>query len=234
MIIDMISDMHGMHNELDLPGGDVLIVAGDVLTMSSRNTLSSDNKPSGYSVEELASFLDWLRSQSYKHKVFVGGNHDEILEYYYESRGAFDIKEHFDFNGIHYLLDEEVIIEGVKFYGSPWQPEFFNWSFNLPRNGEELERVWSEIPYDVEVLITHSPPHGVLDTVKSGRSEGCELLKERVEELNSLKLHVFGHIHESSGMNEFPGKVVSVNASMMPWNERKSRHYPYRYEIKNN
>jgi Icc-related predicted phosphoesterase len=85
----------------------------------------------------------------------------------------------------------------VKFYGSPWQPAFNDWAFNLPR-GKPLAEVWAKIPEGVDVLITHGPPKGFGDETKGGKGEGCEDLLERVRAARP-RLHLFGHIHESGG-----------------------------------
>jgi Icc-related predicted phosphoesterase len=111
----------------------------------------------------------------------------------------------------------------VKIYGSPWQPEFFNWAFNLPRKGEELKRRWNNIPTDTDILITHGPAYGYVDQV-IGRTEhlGCELLADRIKEIKP-KIHVCGHIH--SGRNVvFDDGTLYINASVL--NER----YEYNYK----
>jgi Icc-related predicted phosphoesterase len=108
-------------------------------------------------------------------------------------------------------------IGGLKIYGAPWQPRFYDWAFNLNR-GVELAEKWRLIPDDIDVLITHGPPHGILDEVpgKFGyENVGCEELRRRIEEISingKLKLHVFGHIHCGYGRAERFG-VKFVNAA---------------------
>ena len=113
---------------------------------------------------------------------------------------------------IDYLQDEEMSLyfdgpngdmpeENVKIYGSPWQPEFYNWAFNLPRMGEELKAKWAAIPEDTDILLTHGPAQGHLDTSGPPYNEpllGCELLAARIEEIKP-KIHVCGHIHGGYG-----------------------------------
>ncbi len=106
-----------------------------------------------------------------------------------------------------------VEIDGLKIYGSPWQPRFYDWAFNLNR-GAELEEKWRLIPPDTDVLITHGPPHGILDEVERQyyiENTGCEELRKRVEMI-CPKLHVFGHIHCGYGQIEKFGTEF-VNAS---------------------
>lgn len=184
MKILCISDIHQKHDKLSITPCDVLIIAGDVCSSGDIN--------------EFELFTDWLISQSDKFNkaLLVAGNHDfcfvrhrvlclQIL------RQALGDK-------VVYLEDSEIVIDGVKFYGSPWQPEFNSWAFNLPR-GERLKTVWSNIPRDVNVLITHGPPHGIGDRVNNVHA-GCLDLFRRVLDLPDLFLHVFGHIHSGSGI----------------------------------
>ncbi|MCL7421771.1 MAG: hypothetical protein M8364_12785 [Methylobacter sp.] len=110
-----------------------------------------------------------------------------------------------------YLEDSGIEIDGVKFWGSPWQPFFCNWAFNLPR-GPKLAAVWAKIPEDIDVLITHTPPYGILDKIDDGESVGCEDLSEALKRVKP-KIHVFGHIHESYGVLEQDGTIY-VNASL--------------------
>ena len=110
-----------------------------------------------------------------------------------------------------YLQDEGCKIEGFHFWGSPWQPEFGRWAFNLPR-GEKLREKWDEIPDNTDVLITHSPPYGIKDLVVTGKHEGCEELLKVVFRIKP-KLHIFGHIHEDYGKQVEQG-ITFVNASI--------------------
>ena len=103
-----------------------------------------------------------------------------------------------------YLEDESLHLLGIKFYGSPWQPRFSNSAFNLTR-GSELRSVWDKIPSDTEVLITHSPPLGVLDLCRKHTADGgtrpagrcgCEDLLRQVVGRVRPRYQIFGHVHE--------------------------------------
>jgi hypothetical protein len=119
---------------------------------------------------------------------------------------------------IDYLEDEYMgIVDGdepeIKIWGSPWQPEFYNWAFNLPR-GEALKEKWDMIPVDTDILITHGPPFGKLDYVDYSKiNVGCEELLKRVEEIKP-KIHVCGHIHGGYGY-VFDGNTHFINASIL-------------------
>ena len=119
-----------------------------------------------------------------------------------------------EYPDIIYLQDQSVMIEDVKFYGSPYQPEFYNWAFNLPR-GEKLKQKWGLIPKDTDVLITHGPPYGIGDFVpyRGGEFVGCKDLEETIITLPNLKAHIFGHIHCGYGhINK--NFIQYVNASI--------------------
>lgn len=185
----VMADTHLYHHDLEVPDGDVLIHAGD---MTRSGTL-----------EQLAEVADWLRAMPHRHKLVVAGNHDRALELEPEpARAVFD--------GLTYLQDESVTLEGVKFYGSPWQPAFHSWAFNVPR-GPELARIWARIPDDTDVLITHGPPRGIGDRCGMEERAGCEDLRARVEQV-APRLHVFGHIHQDRGRWTL-GPTTYVNAT---------------------
>jgi len=220
MKITLISDTHTKHQNLnsDLPGGDILIHSGDFMN-------------SGYDKEDVTNFFDWFSSiKGYDKKIFIAGNHDRILEND-PTWSTLTIK---DYPNLIYLQDEGYSIydieddSSVKLYGSPWQPAFFNWAFNLPRNGEELKAKWDDIPDDTDILITHGPPFGYLD-IPGGQSirVGCEMLRYRVDELKP-KIHVFGHVHGGYGYY-FNGHTHFFNASVL--NERyKYTNKPFTFE----
>ena len=194
-----ISDTHNCNEQIAVPDGDVLIHSGDATVNGS--------------AREVIEFIDWFSQLPHGHKIFVAGNHDWLFQT--DRRFARSLV---DESNITYLRDSFAVVDGLKIYGSPWQPRFFEWAFNLNRGGELAEK-WAMIPEDTELLITHGPPNGILDQVETrfGAShEGCEELRVRVEELagsGKLKLHVFGHIHCGYGVHEEFG-VRFVNASI--------------------
>jgi Icc-related predicted phosphoesterase len=108
-----------------------------------------------------------------------------------------------------YLEDAGCEIGGLRFYGSPWTPLFWDWAFMLP--DAELVEKWKAIPSGLDVLITHGPPHGVLDLTNRNDRAGSLALLHRVREAKP-RLHVFGHIHEAAGRADSDGTAF-VNAS---------------------
>lgn len=176
----LMSDTHNKHLEISqVPEGDILVHAGD---FSARGSLA-----------ELSNFNEWLGTLSHRYKILVAGNHDHCFQRTPEQA------RNLITNAI-YLQDSSVELEGLHFYGSPWQPWFFDWAFNLTR-GAELRAVWEKIPNEI------------LDMVLSGKQVGCEELAVRVRQLVNLRLHVFGHIHEADGEKQ-QGNVRFVNASI--------------------
>jgi len=200
MKIVAISDTHGMHHDMvhTIPPCDVFVHAGDLCKYGT--------------IPEIVDFATWLVTLPAKHIIVIAGNHD----------GPFQTDRHLAelelkiADHIHYLRDESIVIDGVKFYGSPWQPAFCNWYFNLPRNSDQLEACWAMIPDDTDVLITHGPPHGILDANIHGEACGCERMLPRVMDIKP-KVHIFGHIHLGSGITEIEG-IKFVNAAIA--NER--------------
>jgi len=204
MKLVIFSDTHNRHEQMKpLPAGDVLIFCGDA-------------QKSGFDDEELHEFNRWLGRQPYEHRIVIAGNHDRIIEH----DGAEQSRKIFT-NAV-YLQDSGCEIDGVKFWGSPWQPEFNNWAFNLPR-GKELAEKWALIPDDIDVLITHGPPQGIFDECpawrpprrrgKNTENAGCADLMKAVQRVKP-KVHCFGHIHEGGGSVRSIDGTVYVNASI--------------------
>lgn len=211
MKIIFISDTHTLHGQIlnEIPEGDVLVHCGDV---SGRGVGS-----------EIQDFLAWFSSLPHKNKIFIAGNHDFGFQYrdHVLQKTLESLKE----QNIHYLEDSGIEIDGVKFWGSPWTPPFYNWAFML--NEDEIKEKWEMIPRDTNVLITHGPPLGILDLVVYGQENvGCPALMEEIVKLKDLKVHAFGHIHEEYGTAMGLGEngPIFINASTCtlrykPWNK---------------
>ena len=203
MNVTCTSDLHGWLPKLS--GGDLLIVAGDLTT--------SDTK------EQHSEFCEWLDAQSYKMKIVIAGNHDNNI----------DVDEIESMSNCRYLCDSGAEFCGMKIWGSPHTTKFPNQNPHAMAFAAEfddhLDEKWALIPDDVDILITHTPPFGILDHAYSrypdfawknfgSRSLRAHLYSERIKP----KLHVFGHCHEGYGgirkMLDFPG-VIFINAAHM-------------------
>lgn len=114
--------------------------------------------------------------------------------------------------GIIYLeegMHSFTLSTGATFtvYASPYQPEFYRWAFAYERDEDRYnynpisdkqpENPIPDFPA-VDVLLTHGPPHGILDRTVSGLDVGCENLLRAARRARP-RVHVFGHIHEGWG-----------------------------------
>lgn len=197
MRIVALADLHS--SKPQVPDGDVLVIAGD-LTWEGK-------------LHQIADVADWLKVLPHKHKVVIAGNHDFCFDNNFNTHAA-DAEKMLEDAGCTYLLDSSCEIDGKKFYGSPWQPWFHEWAFNVVRG--RLHTYWNQIPNDLDVLVVHGPPFGYGDRVTDGSRVGCEELHEAL--LQKKPKHVFyGHIHEDWGewtMNN--GLTKLYNCSIGP------------------
>lgn len=201
--LTFLSDTHTKHDKLNgfLPGGDILLHSGD---LTSR----------GY-ITEIENFMKWYNNiNNYDTKVFIAGNHDfGFQEDNQKLRGLLT-----GYKTIDYLQDELMMVGDdydnmIKIWGSPWQPEFHNWAFNLPR-GEKIKEKWDMIPLNTDILITHGPAFGKLDYVPYDNiNVGCEELLLKIQEIKP-KIHLCGHIHEGHGY-VFDGNTHYINAAVL-------------------
>lgn len=196
-----VSDTHTKHKQVIMPEGfhDILVHCGDMTGRGNWN--------------EFISVGNWFRNQkdNFKHRIMIAGNHDWGLEL----NAKQILNDHFD-KDLIYLQDSAVTLEGIKFYGTPWMPNFYNWAFM--REEEELHKYYDNIPDDTEVLITHCPPLGIMDrNTEDDDQERCgsSTLADRIKALPKLKYHIFGHIHGGYGRVKVNGvsyhNVASLN-----------------------
>jgi Icc-related predicted phosphoesterase len=200
-----ISDTHEQHDMIKIPDGDVLIHGGDITSTGE--------------LKSIQDFSTWLGQLPHKHKVVIAGNHDVTFEPEFYKKHWKRYHDHpFGTDGsivkealtnCHYLEDQEIVINDIRIWGSPWQPHFCSWAFNLPR-GEELKKKWDLIPEGIDILITHGPPLGQGDLCYDARRVGCEDLLDRIRVIKP-KIHVFGHIHEGRGITHYDD-IYFINA----------------------
>lgn len=207
MKIVCISDTHSLHDKLFIPESDMIIHAGDCTNTGT--------------TKQIREFCEWYGELDQEYKILIAGNHDWGFQ---EKRTKHEkiCEEH----GIIYLQDSSVIIEGIKIYGSPQTPEFCDWAFNCWRlENQETQNLlyghnypwighfWKKIPDDTDILITHGPPYNIMDLCGNG-NVGCELLLKRVKEVKP-KYHIFGHIHEHHGIDDYDSKTTFINAAQL-------------------
>lgn len=194
MKVCSISDIHNKIADIVFEPADVLIIAGDLTDFGTAAEISEANSI--------------IKNLPFKEKIFVPGNHDMLFESHYALGASL-------LNSCTVLVDASVKINGVHFYGSPHCSRYGQWAFM----GDDayLKEKFSKIPDDVDVLITHNPPFGVLDLYnvesigadgfvsKLGMRLGSEVLSQEMKRLTKIKVHCFGHIHDGQGKHEVNG-----------------------------
>lgn len=194
----IVSDTHGYQWHLGkIPEGDVLVSCGDW------------SRGHGHH-REIDIFSRWMAQWSHPFKIAVAGNHDGEAEDHPTA-----VERLFRERGIQLLSRNQVFeYEGLRFGGAPWVP-FLHGStqpYAFQRTPEERQTLWATVP-PVDVLVTHSPPYGVLDMTSRGGNLGCPELLLNVETRIRPRLHLFGHVHEGYGQLERDGTKF-VNASI--------------------
>ncbi|RYE21424.1 MAG: hypothetical protein EOP45_09590 [Sphingobacteriaceae bacterium] len=236
MNICVISDTHMKFP--DLPQGDLLIHAGDLLSYGSSKQLRRN--------------IEWLNEQKHKFKhgvLVVPGNHDRCLDPNFEFSSTYpgghqdfwkkekftaDVhRQWFADNNITLLIDQAIVIQGYKFYGTPYVLPSGEWAFG--QSEDELSATYAKIPEDTDVLITHGGSNGTLDSGSSGRHLGSMSLKARIAELQNLRYHVFGHIHYCPGIISVQSgecnKYLAVNATYQNEYDRTSGNHIHVLEL---
>ncbi|MFQ3248027.1 MAG: Icc-related predicted phosphoesterase [Arenicella sp.] len=193
MKLSIISDTHGQQNKIGRLNGDVLIHCGDMFNLFS-NTNSGD---------EIDVIDEWFGQQSFDLILCIGGNHDLSLQRHLKLNAQ-------PFSNAIFLNGETYNYQGINFFGSSWVPELQSQAFYADE--KLLKDEWAAIPKSTDVLITHTPPFGVLDTSSQGMVLGCKHLAKNVKRIKPT-LHCFGHIHASSGMVK-NGRTTFINAAL--------------------
>lgn len=194
--IHAISDTHRAHIDLTpkLTGGDLLVHAGDADCFDEVTA---------------ATFLRWCIkvAKNYRYgMVLTAGNHDTYIAEYED-----EVRDILEGSNVHLLLNESIVLGGMKIYGSPHSIAYGDRWTAFAGVDTELKRAWEKIPGDTDILVTHSPPFGILDA-----GQGSQSLLERVIEVKP-KVHIFGHIHHEHGVI-IQNFIVSVNASLVKTN----------------
>jgi Icc-related predicted phosphoesterase len=188
MRLTIISDTHGDHEKLGTLSGDVLIYCGDMFSEGADDFEVMD---------------DWFGRQNFDLIICIAGNHDFEIE----RRSKYVDNP---FRSAVYLEGRTYTHKNVNFYGAPWIPGLHNQAFF--KQEAELKTIWTEIPANTDVLITHSPPAGILDVSSKGMALGCQWLCKALDDL-ALKLHCFGHVHAGSGSAEIDS-MTFINAAL--------------------
>ena len=189
-----ISDTH--NHVFPLPEGDILLHSGDFSFTGNAN--------------ELVKFDRWMEETDIEHKILVPGNHE--LSFEEKPELAVSVMENVTVLGHLPEFDGQSIeIMGLKIWGEPRQPWFYDWAFNVPR-GPEADKIWEAVPDDIDIVVTHGPPYGMGDRTVRGENVGCTAQKRMIDRVQP-KLVVCGHIHSGYG-KYVRGNTLIVNASV--------------------
>lgn len=178
MRIICISDTHNKHESLLIPSGDIIVHAGDFTESGTKG--------------ETERFLKWFSRLPHSYKILVPGNHDFYMEKHLEDLHSIVPKN------IHVLINRELTIQNIRFWGSPYTPGDGSWAFNETQ-GVNMLKHWENIPAHTDLLITHSPPYGILDELDNKIHIGCDKLAKIINKL-CLPYHIFGHVHNDYGI----------------------------------
>lgn len=203
-----ISDTHGNYENLNPDGYDIVIIAGDFSKMYGFGKIDVYWQRKWIENE----FMKWTDSYPKTQFVIIPGNHDLCLD-----KDITKMFKDMDWNirwhdNVHFLCNSGCEIDGLKFYGSPNVPIInFRWAFESNHN--QLNKEFNKIPYDVDFLITHSPPRipgaAVDYSLQTDRGPfGSSELTEQI-----IKKHpryvICGHIHSGNHERvEFEGSVI--------------------------
>jgi Icc-related predicted phosphoesterase len=188
MKIWFISDTHNEHLGIQVPDVDLVIHCGYEATHGN----AWMNEP------ESRRFFDWYSALDIATKVFVPGNHSTAVE-----QGLIRAE---DYPAVQFLIHEQMELKELKIFGSPYTPRFHDWAYMKKRG--KLDIVWQSIPNDIDILITHGPPKGVLDLTHDIESHaivqvGCAALRRHVDERIQPRIHAFGHLHDEKGISNY-------------------------------
>ncbi|CAF0927493.1 unnamed protein product [Adineta ricciae] len=179
-----ISDTHNEIHRIHIPDGDVFIHCGDAVRFRT-------------CARDIRVFNDFVGTLSHRYKIFISGNHCICFDPEHPEQTQQIL------SNMTYLQDQLIDIKGVQIYGSPWRPkrgiiypaEAFGYDPQLIR-----EDIWSYIPEDIDILLTHGPPYSVRDYHPlTAERIGCPGLLDEVVTRVRPRIHLFGHMHECRG-----------------------------------
>lgn len=203
-----ISDLHGYLPEI--PECDLLCICGDLVPL---NVQANSRKTRKWLTEE---FKPWCESLPCHKVLFIAGNHDIYFENLDFMKAQFP-KD----NKATYLFNEEYKYQSkngkiYSIFGTPYCQIFGNWAFMLPP--KELEKAYSKIPENLDILMTHDAPFGISDILLqkeyyTGEHIGNKPLAKAILQ-KAPKIVCHGHLHSTSREFEELGYSKVVNCSI--------------------
>lgn len=207
MKIIILSDTHGYHNQIEKEESDIVIHCGD----------STNYKDWIRNEFEWFQFVEWFNEYPAKHKIYVPGNHDTYIE-------NFSFEKDSDKYNFTVLLHEYIEVEGISIFGSPFVPMYNHWAFERSEN--KLARYWQDIPHELDILVTHTPPKSILDLAPRDNNLvemcGSSSLYKRVMRVKP-QYHLFGHIHDNKKFSNngilYRDDITFINCSQVRDND---------------
>jgi Icc-related predicted phosphoesterase len=211
MKFSCISDTHGIPDKLKIESSDFIIHSGDILKK--------------YKLEQVEEFVHWYSNLPAKYKILVAGNHDRFMTR--EKQTFLDMIK----DKIIYLENSGIELEGIKFWGSPsvkWCGPYKHFTF---MDETEAQEIFSQIPPDTDILISHGPPYGILDSdseLDGTYHHGSKALLERILQIKP-RYHVFGHVHRNYG--QFQNEHTIFINSCIVSNDEIPENNPFVFEF---
>ena len=216
MKIVALSDLHGQLPQIE-EVAPIYCICGDIIPL---NIQMNDKKSRKWLREE---FIPWTDSLPCSHVVLIAGNHDFV----FFRMDIDDIREIFKGSKIEYLENDGIELEGLKIFGTPWCHQFGRWAFMA--EDEDLEDIYTDIPENVDILLTHDAPYGTSDVLfqnfgwNIGEHIGCAPLRDAIIE-KKPKIVLHGHLHSTNHDRERLAESDVYNVSLL------DEHYELIYE----
>jgi len=197
MKVAILSDQHGELPEI--PPCDLVVLSGDITGGPAYvNDRWRPDLSDGHWRDWLRGpFSDWASKAG--HVIMIGGNHDTAIERYGPPT----------LSNLEYLCDSQSVFGGWNFWGMPWIPTFDRLAFNLDK--EPFVEKCSLIPPNINFLVCHAPPFGILDRTNSGFLAGSMATLEAIDRIQP-KIVTCGHIHEARGLRQ-RGRTTIINSA---------------------
>lgn len=206
-VVAAVSDMHGVlprgeGGYPDVPDCDVLVIGGDICPDFESKFDKGETRQANWLHDD---FRQWLVDTEVDHIVGIAGNHDFVFE-----RG---LQPGLPWT---YLQDSLTRVCGLSIYGTPWCPRLGRWAFYADER--RLRAVYEAVPEYLDILISHSPPHGYGDSIPpmSRFNPSKQEINVGTHQLTNIlyekkpKAVVSGHIHEARGVYEYHSHGTKV------------------------
>ena len=211
MKLAITSDTHGFLPDVDRC--DMLIHAGDMISPDTQTHRSLHKQQQWF----MNNFMEWLSNIDTKYIIIVPGNHDKVFEElpFFMKDFESQLNQHLE-SEVHVMTHDCRDVGGFQVFGSSWTPYYCGWAFNSPSSEQASQdfmcHKWFSMPDNLDILVTHGPPHKIMDKIEDGTHQGCPELKNAVLS-KKPRLHVFGHIHGQENTEMITPDTKFLNAA---------------------